>query len=692
MNAIIRCSSLFILCCALFPALHAQTGDLGYFRRGEKLFLAGNYEDAAQYFERYLSAGKAGRSHGIPLAVEKKVRTKTNRDPRQEAVYDLAECYRREHDYVRSEPLYKKACGFRQAAFPQARYWYGVVLRANGKYADAITALDQFEKEYNEMGPVLIDADRELASLKFIQAQLAARRDGFRLVRQMGGEAGMTSAYAAAVRGGDTVVFTGIHGGLFGGTGATHGGPAAGVVQSGIGGVAASGFRNDLYEAVPLDKDSALLADAQLLNMGDSGGLHNGLATFSADGRRMLFTRWTKRNGVTRSAIWMSNRTDTGWSAAKPFSEANADGYNTTQPFLTIDGRFLLFASDRPGGLGGYDLWYARLDTAFSVTTTTNLGDKINTPGDEQSPFYHANSRTLVFASNGRVGMGGFDIYYSRGNADLSYWSLPVDPGMPLNSSKDDLYYVSTDEDNVWNTGWLSSDRETNCCLALYKVEQNNSQTITGRVVDAATHQPLAGVGLQLTDPRKQDRHLAEGSTDSLGKYRFVLHNVSRFGLAAQKTDYLPGGGLFVVPSETGTDSLNTGDLALERVPVPEVEAVVKHSNVIGNFPYKKSVLPVSARIMLDSLADVLKHEPGTILQIEGYTDGIGGDAYNIRLGQARVDVCIRYLRRKGIGAGQLNGMAYGKCCPVAPDTIDGKDNPAGRELNRRVEYKLIRK
>jgi outer membrane protein OmpA-like peptidoglycan-associated protein len=666
MNSYIRYGSLFVLCCALFPSIHAQSGDLGYFRRGEKLFLAGNYEEAAQYFERYLSAGKAARSHGIPLAVEKKVKTKTNRDPRQEAVYDLAECYRREHDYARSEGLYKKACGFRQAAFPQARYWYGVVLRANGKYAQAIEALDQFEKEYNDMGPVLMDADRELASLKFIQAQLAARRDGFRLVRQMGGEAGMTAAYAASVRGGDTVVFTGIHGG--------------------------NSFRNDLYEAVPLERDSALLADSRMLNMGDSGGLHNGLATFSADGKRMLFTRWTKVNGVTRSAIWISNRTDSGWSAATPFTEVNADGYNTTQPFLTIDGRFLLFSSDRPGGLGGYDLWYARLDTALAVLTTTNLGDKINTPGDEQSPFYHANSRTLVFASNGRVGMGGFDIYFSRGNADLSYWSLPVDPGMPLNSSRDDLYYVSTDEDNVWNTGWISSDRETNCCLALYKVEQNNSQTISGRVVDAATHLPLEGVGLELTDPRKNDRLLADGHTDSLGNYRFVLHNVSRFGLGAQKTDYRPGGGLFVVPSETGTDSLNTGDLALERVPVPIVESVVKHSNVLGNFPYKQSALPASARIMLDSLSEVLRHEPGTILQIEGYTDGIGGDAYNIRLAQARVDVCIRYLRRKGIAAGQLNGMAYGKCCPLAPDTVDGKDNPAGRELNRRVEYKLIRK
>jgi OmpA-OmpF porin, OOP family len=686
MNTLIRYTSSFVLCCALFSAVHAQTGDLGYFRRGEKLFQAGSYEDAAQYFERYLSVGKGGRSHGIPLAVEKKVRTKTNRDPRQEAVYDLAECYRREHDYVRSEPLYKKACGFRRAAFPQARYWYGVVLRANGRYGDAIVALDQFEKEYNDMGPVLIDADRELASLKFIQAQLAARSNGFRLARQMGGEAGMTSAYAASVRNRDTVVFTGIHGG-------SYAGPLARTMQAGMtSGGTAAGFRNDLYESVPLDKDSALLADARMLNMGDSGGLHNGLATFSADGRRMLFTRWTKVNGVTRSAIWMSNRTDTGWSAARPFTEVNAEGYNTTQPFLTIDGRYLLFASDRPGGLGGYDLWYARLDTAFAVLTTTNLGDKINTPGDEQSPFYHANSRTLVFASNGRVGMGGFDIYFSKGNADLSYWAAPIDPGMPLNSSRDDLYYVSTDEDNVWNTGWLSSDRETNCCLALYQVAQNNSQTITGRVVDAATHLPLAGVGLQLTDPHKQDRLLADGSTDSLGNYRFVLHNVSRFGLGAQKTDYLPGGGLFVVTSETGTDSLNTGDLALERVPVPQVEAVFKHSNVIGNFPYKKSALPASARVMLDSLVTVLRHEPGTILQIEGYTDGIGGDAYNIRLAQARVDVCIRYLRSKGIGAGRLNGMAYGKCCPVAPDTIDGKDNPAGRELNRRVEYKLIRK
>ncbi len=670
--------------------LRAQSNDPGVFRQGEKLFAAGDYEDAAQYFERFLAVGKTSRAHGQPLSVVKKVRGKNNRDPRQEAVYDLAECYRREHDYLRSEPYYKKACGFSQRAYPEARYWYGVVLRANGRYAEAIEAITQFEKEYNDMGPVLIDADRELAGLRFIQAQQGLHRDSaYRLMRQSGGNA-LTSAYAATVRG-DTVVFTGIHAAreqVIPGTGK---GPSAGKgLVTGKTQAVKAVYRNDLYEAVATGSDSSLLAGSRMMNRGDSGGLHNGLACFSPDGKTMLYTRWTKKEGVTHSAIWVSHESDTGWTAALPFDAAvNVPGYNSTQPFLTTDGRFLLFASDRPGGSGGYDLWTARVDTGLQVVTVTNLGDKINTPGDEEAPYYHPNSRTLVFASNGRVGMGGFDIYYSKGNFDLSGWTVPVNPGMPINSSKDDLYYVSTDQDNCWNTGWMSSDRETNCCLALYAVQQKNSQTIRGRVVDSATLRPLGGVQLVLKDARHPDKLLAGGSTDSLGQYRFVTHNVSRFGLTADKAGYMPGGGSWVVAMETGVDSLNTGDLLLARIPPPV--AVVVHSSVIGNFPYKRSMLPVAARVVLDSLAEVLKHEPATVLQVEGYTDGIGGEAYNLKLGQERVNVCMQYLRNKGIDKRQLSGKSFGKCCPVAPDTIDGKDNPAGRELNRRVEYKLIR-
>ena len=139
-----------------------------------------------------------------------------------------------------------------------------------------------------------------------------------------------------------------------------------------------------------------------------------------------------------------------------------------------------LFSSDRAGGSGGYDIWAASLDSSLEPIQVRNLGNVINTAGDEEAPYLHDKSRTLVFSSNGRVGMGGFDIYYAKGSFGLNDWEKPVNAGAPLNSSKDDMYYVSTDEDDVWNTGWISSDRSSECCLALFSVKGNNAQYLNG--------------------------------------------------------------------------------------------------------------------------------------------------------------------------------------------------------------------
>ncbi len=118
---------------------------------------------------------------------------------------------------------------------------------------------------------------------------------------------------------------------------------------------------------------------------------------------------------------------------------------------------------------GGYDLWAASLDSNQEAIQVRNLGNVINTSGDEEAPYFHDKTRTLVFSSNGHVGMGGFDIYYAQGNFGLNDWEKPVNAGAPLNSSKDDIYFVGTDEDDVWNTGWISSDRSSECCLALFE-------------------------------------------------------------------------------------------------------------------------------------------------------------------------------------------------------------------------------
>jgi len=673
---------------------HAQVSHLGYFRQGEKLFRDNSYYEAAQYFEKYL-IGKRSRLGAQPFAVEKKVVGQTHRNPRQEAIYHLAECYRQLHDYTQAEKWYAKASVFPAAAYPECHYWYGITLKANGKYAQAIDELTLFEKDYTSMTPLLADADRELASLRFIQAQEGrTNKNGFQLDRQS--NYGNTSDYALTVRGGDTLVFTSIH-------------PIA--VLPGTRTVGPQ-YRNDLYEVAAADTtfsanvaspadttssantassaDTTSLAASQPLSLAVAGDMHNGLAAFSGDGNRMFFTRWTKTQGQTHAAIWSCHRNDTGWTKPAPLGpDINKAGYNSTQPFITVDSRYLLFSSDRPGGFGKYDLWCASIDSDFQVITVANLGETINTPGDDEAPFYHQNSRTLVFASNGRVGMGGFDIYYAQGNFNFSRWSQPQNPGMPINSPKDDLYFVSTDEDNCWNTGWLSSDRGTGCCLAVYSIRQNNIQYIAGRVVDGHSGQPLAGVNVVLTDPRHNGRQLTQGATDSLGKYNFVLRNTSRFGLAAAKAGYQAGSAYFHIDMLTGTDTLNAGDLPLR--PIPSPAHAIAHSTIVGNFPYKKSALPASARSVLDSLTTLLKSDVTLHLQVEGYTDGIGGDAYNIRLAKARVDACILYLVRKGIAPDRLVGKYFGKCCPLEPETIDGKDNPAGREANRRVEYRVLR-
>jgi outer membrane protein OmpA-like peptidoglycan-associated protein len=200
-----------------------------------------------------------------------------------------------------------------------------------------------------------------------------------------------------------------------------------------------------------------------------------------------------------------------------------------------------------------------------------------------------------------------------------------------------------------------------------------------------------------VTDPHHGDKVFLENATDSAGHYHFELKNTSRFRIQADKKGYTPGSAAYLVEMETGRDTINNDALCLRAIPVPPPDAALKEelgsltrSSVLGNFPYKKSALPASAYVSLDSLAALMNRNPAAIIQVEGYTDGIGGTAYNIRLAQARVNACIRYLVKKGIAPSRLRGKSFGKCCPIAPDTINGKDNPAGREINRRVEYKLV--
>lgn len=642
----------------------------GYFNQAEKLFSTQNYFEASQVYEKYLATEKNSRPKSQPFAVEKKVKGKANLDPHEEAVYHLAESYRLINDYQKAEKYYKEATGFSSKAYPASRYWYAVTLRANKKYTDAIREISLFLEKHTQLDALLIGADRELENLRFIQAQSENISDRFTLTQYT--DAKNKSAYALAVKSEDAVAFT--------------------VVKEVSGKNGQAQYANVLFES---KRGGDPLSGATWINVSAQPGENSGMATFTQDGKHMFFTRWTRINGKTQSAIYLSHQTDTGWSqpveAPPPL---NLEGSNSAQPDLTGDAHYLIFSSDRQGGSGGYDLWDASLDSNLEVVQVQNLGNVINTAGDEQAPYFHDKSGTLVFSTNGRIGMGGFDLFYARGNFDLSNWEKPENAGAPLNSTKDDMYYISTDDENIWNTGWMSSDRSSDCCLALFSVKENNVRYVNGTVVDCNTGKPVSHALLTVTDNRHTDRLLGKFQTDSAGRYAFEIHNTAHFKISAVKPGYEQQKTDYNLQMVTGKDSMGNDPICMKTLKDPENESKqllksLTRTSKVGNFAYKKAVLSDSAQDNLDSLASLMLRYPKLVILVEGYTDGIGGAAFNVRLAQKRVDACIRYLVRKGIPANRLVGKAMGECCPIEPETINGKDNPVGREINRRVEYKV---
>jgi len=661
---------------ALQGPTFAQGRQYGYLKQANLLFRHQDYASAAQYYERFLRSQRyvnrqavAASGQTSPFAVRKQGPTgRGSWNSKCEILFRLAECYRLCHDYTRAEAAYANAVDSCTPPDPLAEYWYGVSLRANGKYQQAMEAFSLFEQKYDRMDVYLTGADLEIKNLRFIMGESRRGvRDSFVLHRQ--DLPGMNSAYAASELAEDSIVFTGISGGNGGGFGR------------------AGAYMNRLYRAYAIEGNA--VAPLELATHAEVA-MHDGMASFSADRQRMYFTRWSDAGGKHTGTIFETHHTDTGWTRPAKLEMVNEDGFSSAQPFIveSPDGYYLLFSSNRPDGIGNYDLWTAWLDSAYHVIRVANMGNTINTPGDEVSPYFHKNSRTLIFSTNGRPGAGGFDICFANGNIGLSKWQRPENYGLAINSSRDDMYFYSSDTLNCWNTGWFSSDRESDCCLALYSFRQINEQIIKGSVVDCKTGRPLEGVSLLLQPGGR--KAAIENKTGPDGQYRFELHNTSWIRISASLSGYRDTALSLTLRFKSVSDTFALADICL-KMPEPTPQPVFDSStHQLGGFRYRDYTLSADCRSRLDSIAVLMTANAALMLELDGYTDGRGGRSYNLILAARRVEACVDYLVEKGIDKSRLVARAMGKCCPLYPERVNGKDDPVARQKNRRVEYKFI--
>lgn len=657
-NLFIAAFSLFII-----NPLHAQVF-MDYLKSADSYYRNGDYNSATIYYKKYLDIGsKKGSGNYEPYQVKQVKAQKEGRKAtttREEAIYRLAVSYRKLNNFPEALPWYKEAAQW-ATQFPDAPYWYAVSLRATGDFENAEKAFADFLAGNVADGDMKTHAQKELANLKFINAEL--KKPGVERY-----QVNKTSLLNATSESAPAMVNN-----LF---------YFSASVPDTAKGAKKNAYVNNIYQAFFKDGKAE---NTMPLDFKEAPGIHHSAASLTPDGNTMYLTRWSGAGEHKRANIYWSTKTADGWSQPQPVTGINVEGYSSQEPFVTPDGKYLLFSSNRPGGEGKFDLYYAPLSNGKLSGSITNMGKQFNTPEDERAPYYHERTKTFIYSTNGKVGMGGMDFFKATGN--ISSLSAPVNMGYPYNSIKDDIYFLAYGR-NLFNNIVLSSDRGSACCLDLYLLERSKiDKYVTGRVISCKENKPLDSTTLVVRD--QSGKIVDTITTDANGYYSVSIPDFKTLSFSLKRKGYIPGSGNVQAPHEDlDIDSITAADICIEPVPIPEDEPIVL-TNIY--FEFAKADLRSNSFAFLDSLAAFMNRYPTMVIEISGHTDDVGSDEKNQLLSEQRAASVVAYLESKGVAADRMQSIGYGETKPIAPNKKpNGKDDPEGRAKNRRIEFKVL--
>ena len=650
---------LSVVTCTLFLQTQAQDKRIV---QANAYYASGDYYTAAQLYQQFLKppAGEKSKAD-FPL------NAKRNRQgsgmgkgvTKNDILYRQAESFRLANYFPEAAERYKAVAENDPSNYGSALYWLAVCQRSLGKYDDAEENLKRFLSNASANDPLKAAAENELQRLNFIKAQLA-RPDTvmYTVTRKDLSNGSGKGVFAPVHLGGNQFLIT-----------STEKDTAA------VAGV--NPYHSRVYRAT-LTNNEFVIADAESLLSADPSA-SQGAASMSADGTRIYFTQWKAVNGQNIAAVFYATKEGNGWSKPVALSSVNREGYSSQQPYVSTDKKYLFFASDRPGGAGGFDIWYAPLQANGTTGEAVNTGAVINTAGDEQAPFYHSYTSTLVFSSNGKQGMGGFDLFTAKGWETA--WNSVENMGHPVNSIRDDVYYYTNDKTSVLKNALFSSDRGAGCCLETYTVSKApKKKLVSGVVRDAKNNAPVKGATIVWKDANGKTGTVV---TEANGRYSFETDGSVEKNLTVTKERYNEKATPLKITgtdeSDWSTDQFTNNDIVLERRIILTPETVVT-----VYFDFDKYHLKDDAVFKLDSIYAILVANPGAYVQISGYTDGLGTEEYNKILSDKRAKACADYLRAKGVDETKLTFESFGACCPVEMELINGRDNADGRAKNRR--------
>ncbi|MDX2284029.1 MAG: OmpA family protein [Bacteroidia bacterium] len=407
---------------------------------------------------------------------------------------------------------------------------------------------------------------------------------------------------------------------------------------------------------------------------------NEGAGSLTQDGRMLFFAACERSDGLGSCDLYVSERSGDRWSAPRNLGPAVNSRSWESQPCLSADGRTLYFCSARPGGLGGHDIWHSRLVDG-EWTEAQPLPAPVNSPGNEYSPFIHADGHTLYFSSDYHPGFGRRDLFLSRRD-EAGAWSEPQNLGYPLNTV--------SDEGNIFlaasgRKALINSDRPGGLGLTdLYEFETDPgirpdpATFLRGLVRDSISRRPLEAV-IQLVDVERGDTIRQLPSDAVTGRFLMSLPLERNYAAFVSAPGYFFASKRF---SLKGAGQETFFDLTIDLQPIRKGIQVVLNNLFFESGRFE---LQETSRPELETLLGFLQDNPRLRIEIQGHTDNVGSEQDNQLLSARRAEAVRSWLVERGIEAARITAAGYGESRPVADNETE-----AGRAQNRRTEFKVL--
>ena len=417
----------------------------------------------------------------------------------------------------------------------------------------------------------------------------------------------------------------------------------------------------------------------------------NTIQTVTPDGKSaiMLLGNQYLDNGKMLAGVSISSNVGGKWSKPVALEIANDYNYAEKANFFLADNReTLLMSVERDDTQGDRDLYVTFMNTDSTWSEPLNLGDVVNTAGEESAPFLASDSKTLYFSSNGFSGYGGVDIFVTRRLDDTwKNWSEPENLGPEINSPLEDLFFnIPASSEFAYYSRGVS---ETNTDIFRVKLPIIKAPetwvTVKGKVIDKATGKPMNAKIIYERLPDGKGAGISQTNPET-GEYEIRLPTGHMYGLRAESEGKISENQSLDLRDMKSGETIATKDFDLAPIEVATIEPNV--TIVLNNifFDFDKSTLKAESGPELERMVDLLKDKSTMEIEIAGHTDSTGPDAYNLALSERRAQTVVAYLIRRGISKDRLAVQFFGETKP-----LETNETEEGREKNRRVEFKILK-